>query len=238
MTDQTIALDTLAQLLATERRQLVIRALEDKDPIRLTELADELHSDSPHWSSRKDTYTTLQRDHVPKLVEEGIVAYRDDERKITQGPRFEIALEGLDALAGVVDDGDQRIVPDGGREWIPCDLCGAEYRSQAAALRCCDDRFEDDLDPDDRPAMSAVDEHGAPSVITDGGRPFGPEDLIATNDWSRRVTTEGGINELVTDLEVGIHNMWVDIRSLNDFGEYDPVTIEITATVTGGEMDD
>lgn len=48
--------------------------------------------------------------------------------------------------------------------WIPCDNCGAKYRSTEAALRCCSDEFEDD-DHDDDLSPSTVDEHGGPQRL-------------------------------------------------------------------------
>lgn len=69
-------------------------------------------------------------------------------------------------------------------------------------------------------------------VVADGGF------RSTYSEWSRRITTKGGMSDLVTDLEVGLQNAWVDIRRQNDFGEYEPVTIDVTVTVTGGDIDD
>jgi len=73
-----------------------------------------------------------------------------------------------------------------------------------------------------------------PRAIADGGFES------AETEWSRRVSSESAIRSLASDLEVGIHNMWVDIRGAKDMqtGEYDLVTVEVTVTVTGGELDD
>jgi len=370
----TLTLDEIAHLLAVERRRAVISALADDSPRRVATLADEIADEN-----RSSTYTALYQSHIPKLVEAGVLEYSDRKVEVARGACFDEARTAMSALEDAVDQ-DPRIVPDGGREWIACDLCGAQYRSQAAALRCCDERFDDD-DLDDRAAMTAVDEHGSPTILTDGGQPrpddyqiptieeldrmrvaadlnqrdlsrragmepkrfnhilhndtdphvstlraflralrdatdeeiieepeHGPDPSPSPNagrkrcwdddacpredcdgrlqqvdrlnvacleceqgwshiktddehrlvdaeseivarkprmmadggfrstedEWSRRITSEGGINELVTDLEVGLHNMWVDIRSQNDVGEFEPVTVDVTVSVTGG----
>lgn len=62
---------------------------------------------------------------------------------------------------------DQGIMADGGSGFV-CELCQDEHDTRADALRCCSEAFDDhDLDPDR--ALNCVDEHGSPTVITDGG---------------------------------------------------------------------
>lgn len=59
----------------------------------------------------------------------------------------------------------------------------------------------------------------------------------AETNWKRIVRERSDIEELASDIEVGTHNMWVDIRS-KDFGttEYEPVEIDVIVQVS--ERDD
>jgi len=55
----------------------------------------------------------------------------------------------------------------------------------------------------------------------------------AETNWNRLVRDRSDIEELANDIEVGTHNMWVDIRS-KDFGtgEYDSVEIDVIVRVS------
>lgn len=65
--------------------------------------------------------------------------------------------------------------------------------------------------------------------VTDGGFE------TAESEWSRRITTKQGIDDLLTDLDVGVHNMWVDVREEHPgFSGYEAVTVDVTVSITGG----
>jgi len=55
----------------------------------------------------------------------------------------------------------------------------------------------------------------------------------AETEWGRTVRKRSDIERLASDIEVGTHNMWVDIRS-KDFGtgEYNPVKVEVIVRVS------
>jgi len=68
---------------------------------------------------------------------------------------------------------------------VRCDLCGTKHQTQADALRCCSDEFDDD-DLDDRVAVTAPDAHGSPTIVTDGGP------RIQTSEEGRRKGRQSG----------------------------------------------
>lgn len=84
---------------------------------------------------------------------------------VSTGDEVRVYQLGENSLLIVDADDDPRVVADGGSRFV-CELCQDEHDTRADALRCCDDRFDDDLD--ERPSMSVVDEHGSPTVLTDG----------------------------------------------------------------------
>jgi len=64
-------------------------------------------------------------------------------------------------------------------------------------------------------------------LIADGGFE------TAEADWSRQITTKAGLDDLVTDLDVGMHNMWVDVRKEHPgFSGYESVTVDVTVRIT------
>lgn len=84
---------------------------------------------------------------------------------VSDGDDVRVYERDGEGLLLVDADDDPRIMADGGSRFV-CELCQDEHDTRADALRCCDDRFDDDLD--ERPSMSVVDEHGSPTVLTDG----------------------------------------------------------------------
>jgi len=68
-------------------------------------------------------------------------------------------------------------------------------------------------------------------VQTDGGI------QSEESEWSRHITTEQGVDDLLTDLDVGLHNMWIDVRERHpDFSGYQSVLVEVTISVTGSSV--
>jgi len=91
-------------------------------------------------------------------------------------------------------------------------------------------------------AIDACEQHSAllhresepGRLVADGGFE------TAETDWSRRVTEREQIRSLARDIDTGTHNMWVDIRNRSTAigsDKYEPVTIDVTVTVTGGKPD-
>jgi len=76
------------------------------------------------------------------------------------------------------------------------------------------------------PTASSADDD---RLVADGG--FHSEESA----FSRRVSTRGGLEDLLTDIDVAMQNMWVDVREeIAGTGEYHPATVEATISVTGG----
>lgn len=99
-------LDTLAHLLAVERRRLTIDAVAT-GPLTLRELAERLareRSGSATGQAYKRERIQLHQKHLPKLAANGIVDYDDEAGGIARGPRFEAARETLAALREVAGD--------------------------------------------------------------------------------------------------------------------------------------
>lgn len=86
---------------------------------------------------------------------------------VSDGDDVRVYERDGEGLLLVDADDDPRIVADGGSRFV-CELCQDEHDTRADALRCCSDGFDDDLDPDR--ALNCVDEHGSPTVLTDGGQ--------------------------------------------------------------------
>lgn len=59
------------------------------------------------------------------------------------------------------------------------------------------------------------------------------ENTSAETNWKRLVRDRSDIEELADDIEIGTHNMWVDIRS-KDYGtgEYESVEIDVIVRVS------
>lgn len=111
----------------------------------------------------------------------------------------------------------------------------------------CDDIRDIELDPRDAWRSNVTPSNGCPTCYDSvfGLRQFSDEEQeqevrtdggieSAETEWSRHVTSRDEIEELADDFGVGTHNMWVDVRD-KDFatGEYDPVLVEVTVSVTG-----
>jgi hypothetical protein len=59
------------------------------------------------------------------------------------------------------------------------------------------------------------------------------QEQSVTTELERTVRNRGDVMDLANDLEVPIHNMWVDVRTQQfDRSEYHPVNIEVTIEVT------
>lgn len=114
----TLDIDTLAHLLAVERRRLTIDCLDQTESWRLRDLTDQLlvllaEADSDDYQDRKAEYKMLKEDHLPKLDSHDVIEF--DRHRIEQGPAFEVARDGLESLRETVND-EQRVLPDGGRD--------------------------------------------------------------------------------------------------------------------------
>lgn len=89
---EAVPIDTVFALLSSRRRRYVLECLREFDePLALADLADEVatrESDAPITEipaeSVKRIYMKLYHAHVPRLVDEGVVAY--DQRRDTVEP--------------------------------------------------------------------------------------------------------------------------------------------------------
>jgi hypothetical protein len=79
------------EVLANDRRQLVLRCLDG--PTTLRDLADRVAAESegedPSKSARQSVYVTLHQCHLPKLDDFGIVEYDDDRKTVEPAPGLE-----------------------------------------------------------------------------------------------------------------------------------------------------
>jgi hypothetical protein len=84
----TLPESVVHEVLANDRRQLVLRCLDG--PTTLRELADrvaaECEGENPSKSTRQSVYVTLHQCHLPKLDDFGIVEYDDDRKTVEPAP--------------------------------------------------------------------------------------------------------------------------------------------------------
>jgi len=99
----------------------------------------------------------------------------------------------------------------------PCVVCGGVVFEWWDSETCRDCGQADDSSDNEQ------------TTLTDGGL------SSAETEWFRSVTSRDEIRRLADDIQLGTHNMWVDIRSRDDPGDVDylPVSIDVTVTVTG-----
>lgn len=98
-------LTTAFGLLSNERRFALIDALADRGSLELGTFANELVDDeidaprdTPEWKNkRKAAYISLIQNHVPKLVDAGVVQYDEDAHIVMRGDRFDDVAEVLDS---------------------------------------------------------------------------------------------------------------------------------------------
>lgn len=94
---------TIADVLASERRCFIIDALNAETPRTLNTLADKLaaHEHGPEYSAnqRKAAYVTIYQNHFPVLADVGAVVDHDGRRHVLdRGPAFDGFAAALDAL--------------------------------------------------------------------------------------------------------------------------------------------
>lgn len=81
-------------ILGNDRRREIINSFaESREPITLSELATEIAThesdDEPPEDLYKSVYVSLQQTHLPKMADEGIIAYDRDAKTIEPGPKLD-----------------------------------------------------------------------------------------------------------------------------------------------------
>lgn len=94
-------MDTVFNLLSSERRRLAMTLLRDRGPLEKGELADHIaaiqHDTTPdgiHSQQRKRVYVSLHQAHLPKL-EDGQAVVIGDDGEIALGPAADQLLEHI-----------------------------------------------------------------------------------------------------------------------------------------------
>jgi hypothetical protein len=104
----TVDIDTVADLLANERRRAVVRALADGQRRELDELAEEvvaaLDGDDDAYTTQagKRMYVSLYQTHIPDLVAADVIRADERTRNIRPGRNFGIVQKALSELDHVV----------------------------------------------------------------------------------------------------------------------------------------
>lgn len=105
--DTELSLDEVCDLVAVERRRLVIRALELQNERALDELAERLADirAGPQWDNqdRKRNYVSLYQAHLPTLEEHDVIEWDQRDGTIRRGPEFDAVLAVLNAVEEVMD---------------------------------------------------------------------------------------------------------------------------------------
>lgn len=107
MTESTITVDQIVELLNSPRRRHVLACMEslpDKEEEwselvrRVTEAE---YGEDWEEQERKRVQISLHQNHVPKLERDGVVVEREDEegnRYVSMGPHFGVAVRAHEAL--------------------------------------------------------------------------------------------------------------------------------------------
>lgn len=103
MNPQADRIDELFECLChTRRRQLLEVVAAGSTPIPLDSVAEGIATAGPDVSrgssavdSTDDIVISLVHSHIPLLVESGIIKFDDEANMITEGDRFERALDHL-----------------------------------------------------------------------------------------------------------------------------------------------
>lgn len=107
--DNTLGHDTLFHVLRVERRRRIIRLVNAHDEITHSDAAETIAAEEAGTSvenvpskSRKSVYVTLHQDHLPELVDAGIIKWQNG-RTISAGDNFRHALDQLTFADSMMD---------------------------------------------------------------------------------------------------------------------------------------
>lgn len=105
-----LELDYVYEALAASRRRYVCYTLLGNEAVSLPELADWVAArerpddpQPPAASHRDRVYMSLYHVHVPKLVDDDVVAFDDATERVTHAERTPTVLRALEGLAGQLD---------------------------------------------------------------------------------------------------------------------------------------
>lgn len=89
-TDRGLPLDSIHQLLSARRRRYALYCLYlNENPVRLSEVADQVTDWEQHGPSspedRTRTYVNLYHNQVPRLDDAGVVDYHRDDQTVELG---------------------------------------------------------------------------------------------------------------------------------------------------------
>jgi DNA-binding transcriptional ArsR family regulator len=98
--------DEIFEVLSNRRRRFVIHALKRRtEPLEVSELSTHVTAwevgvdpEEVTYEDRRNVYSTLQRTHLPKLVEKNVVTLDEEENLVRATP----ALENLDIYVEVL----------------------------------------------------------------------------------------------------------------------------------------
>ena len=121
-TPQVLELDHVYEVLGHSRRRYLCYSLLGDTRWSLTDLAtriavweNDLSEDEVTESQRKRVYVSLYHAHVPKLVENGVIEFDDEEETIRPAENAEQALNALEGIGSSVD-ADQETHAGGGSD--------------------------------------------------------------------------------------------------------------------------
>lgn len=94
----------LFSLLASERRQRVVKLIRERGTLAARDLAEiiaaaEAGEDPPPRPVRHTVYVSLQQNHLPRLDEADVIDYEPNSKEVAPGPRVDELVRYLDISA-------------------------------------------------------------------------------------------------------------------------------------------
>lgn len=99
--DLSLQPEDVFQALDNERRRLVIQVLKDREPVHMSDVAEDIAFQQfgrDTGQPRKRVYVSLYQTNIPELERLGIVKYHEASKTVWRGENFEDVAQVLEAI--------------------------------------------------------------------------------------------------------------------------------------------
>lgn len=134
----------LIELLSNSRRRLVLKIIYEKEKVNipLNEIVDDVIQHEEECSdkdriSKNSVRVSLRQNHIPKLIENEVVDYDEDDDVVSRSRRYDEVVEILTYLDGSTDNDEaitrspnQEITTRSIEDSETTDMVASELRSQ------------------------------------------------------------------------------------------------------------